>query len=393
MAGRIRSRGIPALPGYAERKIGANAPVRTTASNSGISLNPYYEQCTDVIGDPGSDHSLSIILRDNRGWSTLNGHYDSDLSGSYTEYKNYYPGLYLNVSHLSTSIPSIGARATTLRARTNPSREEVSIPNFIHELKDLPGMYKDIMMFKTRVRNLRHAGVSANSRTVANYHLSTQMGFLPMIRDIQKLLQFQNLVDKRVVELNKLYSNRGLKRRMNLYDETKVSQTDGTVENGFGVAIRARRFTVTRQRSWGTIRWVPTSIPRDLRRQDLGKLARRLVLGVAHRGIDAQQAWNAIPWTWMADWFANVGEYLGAHRNDVPAAPDKPCNIMTLTETYETWQRTDLLEQFISGASGVRILRTKERAQSSGTLSVSLPFISGRQWSILGALALQRLPR
>jgi hypothetical protein len=66
---------------------------------------------------------------------------------------------------------------------------------------------------------------------------------------------------------------------------------------------------------------------------------------------------------------------------------------MTLTETYETWVRTDLLTKEIVGSDGVRILRTKERAQSSGSLSVTLPFLNGRQWSILGALALQRLPR
>jgi hypothetical protein len=112
-----------------------------------------------------------------------------------------------------------------------------------------------------------------------------------------------------------------------------------------------------------------------------------------HFGLDAYQAWNALPFSWLADWFGNFGEWLAAHRNDVPAAPTGPCNIMTQTDTYEFWERTDGFQQSIKGASGLRILRTKSRAQSSGTLSAHLPLATGRQLSILAALNLQRKKR
>jgi hypothetical protein len=112
-----------------------------------------------------------------------------------------------------------------------------------------------------------------------------------------------------------------------------------------------------------------------------------------HLGLDAIQAWNVLPFSWLADWFGNFGEWLAAHRNDVPAEPTGPSNIMTLTETYESWQRTDGFKQAITGAEGRRILRTKERAQSSGTLSAHLPLASARQLSILAALNLQRRKR
>lgn len=390
MVNRTRERLFTFGPGWKERKITTNPPVRTDSLQDSISEGKYWQRCVDVTGLPNQDHPLTITERDNRGFLPLTGHIDQG-AGSYITYDNWIPSGFTNVSHLSTSVPTVGASALTLRARTNPSREEVSVPNFIHELKDLPGMYRDIMSFKLRLRNLGSG--RGDPRTIANYHLSTQMGFLPLISDLRKMMQFQHLADRRIVELNRLYSSRGLKRRLRLYSEVQSDQSDIVAESSLGTFIRVRKYKVTKIERWGTIRWIPTSVPKDLRRQDLGRIARKLVFGLHHRGVDAVQAWNALPWTWLIDWFANFDDFLEAHRNDIPAAPTGPCNIMTRTETYETWVRTDLFEQSIKGASGLRKLTTKERAQSSGSLSVTLPFLNGRQWSILGALALQRLPR
>nr|QDH89062.1 MAG: hypothetical protein H2RhizoLitter491798_000001 [Leviviridae sp.] len=385
---RSRERYTQFGPGFSERKITTNPVVRTDKPQNQVGDAKWFGRCVDTIGSPGVDHPLTITERDNQGFLPLTGHIDQG-NGSYITYSNYLPsGFTSAVSHQTTSIPSVGTRATTLRARTNPSREEVSIPNFIHELKDLPGMYKDIVHFKTKL--LRPANVN-NAKSIGNYHLSIQMGWLPMIRDIQKILHFQAAADRRILELQRLYSSRGLKRRLNLYDSSVVTDSKVIVDSSLGQFIQVRQSRITRQRSWGTIRWIPTAVPKDIGHQALGRLARKLVFGVDHLGVDSVQAWNALPWTWMIDWFTNFNEFLQAHRNDVPAEPTGPCNIMTLTETYEVWQRIDPLTQAIKGAEGRRVLRTKERAQSSGTLSVTLPLLKARQWSILSALALQRL--
>lgn len=66
---------------------------------------------------------------------------------------------------------------------------------------------------------------------------------------------------------------------------------------------------------------------------------------------------------------------------------------MTLTETYENWTRIDAATTLFKGAEGLRVLRTKKREQSSGTLSVHLPLATARQFSILAALNLQRKKR
>lgn len=377
-------------PGYRSRTIGTNPPVIVHTTPTLPVQAQYWGRCRDTYGEPNIDHPLEITQRDSRGWSLLNGIVSA--SGNTVEYKDFFPSGFDLVTHLGISIPSISSRATTLRARTNPSREEVSIPNFVHELKDFPKMIRQIQSLPALARNFKHRH-SASFREAASLHLGFEFGWKPLISDLRDILSFQDQVDKRIVELNRLYSEKGLKRRLSLFDSSAVDVSNVYVDTGGGIAITARKTRVTRVRSWGTIRWRPTAVPKDLRRQDLGRIARKLVFGLQHKGIDGLQAWNALPFSWLADWFSNYGEWLAANRNVIPAAPTGPCNIMTLSETYVTWQRTDGHKELITGAEGVRILRTKERAQSSGSLSVHLPLTTARQLGILLALNLQRRTR
>ncbi|UJQ85450.1 MAG: putative maturation protein [Alehxovirus faecadaptatum] len=377
-------------PGHRSRTIGANPPVIVNTAPTLPVEAQYWGRCRDTYGEPNIDHPLEITQRDSRGWPLLNG--IRSVPGDTVEYKDYFPSGFDLVTHLGISVPSISSRAITLRARTNPSREEVSIPNFVHELKDFPRMIRQIQSLPTLARNFKHRH-SAAFREAASLHLGFEFGWKPLISDLRDILSFQDQVDKRIVELNRLYSEKGLKRRLSLFDSSAVDVSNVNVDTGGGIAITARKTRVTRVRSWGTIRWRPTAVPKDLRRQDLGRVARKLVFGLQHRGIDGLQAWNALPFSWLADWFSNYGEWLAANRNVIPAAPTGPCNIMTLSETYVTWQRTDGYKDLITGAEGVRILRTKERAQSSGSLSVHLPLATARQLGILLALNLQRRTR
>lgn len=380
--------------GYAERKIGTNPPNRTYQSQNAPPFVDHYDSCQDVIGDYGKDHPLTINKYDYSEVRPLNGHLDQG-GGSYIEYSNYVPSARIPaVTHLSPDIlmPSIGTLATTLRARSNPSREEVSLPNFAAEIKDFPHMLRDLKNLGPLLRNLRHRHPAAISAAASQY-LGYQFGWKPMISDLRNMLTFNAQVDKRIVELNRLYSSTGLKRRLNLYENVVSSERSIVFDSILGAYVYGKMFTVTRRRVWGTIRWRPTAVPRDIGHQALGREARKLVFGMDHLGFDATQAWNLIPFSWLADWFGNFGDWLAAHRNDVPAAPTGPCNIMTLTETYETWLRSDGINKIITGAEGTRVLRTKERAQSAGTLSAHLPLATARQLSILAALNLQRKKR
>lgn len=115
----------------------------------------------------------------------------------------------------------------------------------------------------------------------------------------------------------------------------------------------------------------------------------KAVLGISLNPYNvASSAWEAIPWTWLIDWFANVGEFIQAHNNTVPAAPDG-ISIMLTRNTTKTFTRTGGATWLSGGGATVSHI-TKERNKGSATLAASLPFLTGRQASILGSLAVTR---
>jgi len=252
-------------------------------------------------------------------------------------------------------------------------------------------MYRDILGLKAQIYNLKNIQ-RYNPRVWANHSLSVQMGWLPLFSDLRKLITFQSSVDQRVQELHRLYDNGGLKRRINLGKFGAQDSASLIVESAAGTLglVIAKRSKATSVERWATVRWKPTSLPKSHSPEELQRQARQLVFGLGN-GISAQQAWNAIPWTWLIDWFANVDEFLGAHQNSVPVKAGL-VNVMTRTTTTADFKRTDSLGG-IKGGDGTSKLTTKARSQSGGGLSVGLPFLNGRQLSILGALAIQRMKR
>jgi hypothetical protein len=253
-------------------------------------------------------------------------------------------------------------------------------------------MIRDLGRLRIQGRNVLTRGPQrVHPKLIANHYLSYEMGWKPLISDLRKLLSFQSLVDKKMRELQNLYSNGGIQRRVRLPDwkgSTHDEDSSVVVESALGVLIRCKRLKSTTIERWGTVRWTPSSLP-DARfsQTDLQRLARDLTFGM--KGISAKQVWDAIPWTWLVGWFTNVDDFLQAHDNRIPLNHSVPC-VMTRTVTRDQFTRLPGQNLDFTGGYGTTTLETKERVSSTGTLAASLPFINGRMFSILGALAIQR---
>ena len=206
-----------------------------------------------------------------------------------------------------------------------------------------------------------------------------------------KLLAFQASVDKRVKELDQLLNNGGLHRTVGkkggqwTYSGHSES-TIGFYESNLGITLSAKTSKFTRVDVWGTVRWTPTSTPSTrYSSTQLQRMARNLVFGL---NVNSEAVWNAIPWSWLIDWFGNVGTYFKALNNQVPCTPSVPC-IMKHTVTHTVYTRTDIYTS-IGGGNGTTTFETKTRSLSGAGLSASIPFLSGGQLSTLAALYLQR---
>jgi len=349
--------------------------------------------CVDDLGRD-KDHPLAITHIDRRLNSPLNGLITINATTT-REFKNYYPSWIANdpLGHLSTpSIPTDAVIATAAVGRSNPSRPYVSIPNFVYELKDLPGMIKEI-------GNLKHLGKARKSlpaavKGSASYYLSYQMGWAPLIRDLSDILGFQSAIDKKIRELHQLYDNGGIQRKVRSPQWSEVVSSNGgsfPVESLITSSITVKSQKITRRKKWATVRWYPSQLPdHKYSDQELAHLARQLVFGVKSPSI--KQVWDAIPWTLLVGWFTNANDFMNSLSNVIPLSHSAPC-VMTQTETTLSWNRTDSVTN-VTGGDSVTFYTTKERSIQTGSLlSATLPFIGGAQLATLAALGIQRFKR
>jgi len=336
----------------------------------------------------------------------INGRQDISPT-DYREYRNWFPSYLtgLSPSHIIDNLPSNGEIATAVLASSNPARPVTSLPNFIYELKDLPGMIRDIGHIKLigqRAFSKAHwnGGAPATPRDAANLQLSYQMGWSPLIGDIKNLLHFQADVDRRVKDLHNLYENGGLHRsvgkaspktatRKARQDRWSFSQrvdSTVTVESVLGVGLTMRESKYTYARKWGTTRWLP-DYPSDRHTNtELRRTAMRLVSGI---NPNPKIIWDAIPWTWMIDWFTNIGDFLQSSAYSIQCRPSTPCVMYERITEYQYTRQS--APSWVNWGDGSIKLIDRQRRSASATLSASLPFLSARQLSILGALAVQRL--
>jgi hypothetical protein len=281
---------------------------------------------------------------------------------------------------------------TSLLARTNPSRPSIHLPVFLFELRDIPHMVKEMgaIGIALRDKGAKKFFGSLSTQSLAKGNLAFQFGWQPFVEDLWKMVTFQEKVDKRRKELEKLASGRGLLRRVKTLEQLDYSFTTDylPVKTDTGVSIYRKYVVRQSTHTWGVARWRPTyngSIPtRDI---DI----RRMLTGLDAGSISAD-VWAALPWSWMTDYFFNVSKILQAGNRTV-ATPSEisVCTESTAQVYYEqagdsNWWLTPFN----------KAITTRQRNIDLGYISdptASLPTLDAGQLSILGSLAIAKNPR
>jgi hypothetical protein len=295
----------------------------------------------------------------------------------------YYP-LYVTPTHLTLpSIPTASADALTVQARTNPSRPEITPLNLIQDLVDIPKQLKDVgKLIKSPKRLL-------SQREIANQYLGVKFGWLPLIKDVQDLLDLGMHIHRRANELHNFYANNGMERRLSLQSDNAAAQTGTTpIETNVVLKMSARSSTTTSRRRWATCRWKPTVLPPFYPSDaEIIRQAKRISLGLTADALYAG-AWDVLPWTWLINWFTNFGDFAKSHSNTVPATCSI-VNVMTQTETHRVYSVDSITSGFTGGDAQFDLI-DKVRFVGLGSVSANIPFIGVSRLSILSALFVQR---
>lgn len=361
----IRPAGYGTAKGYISNTL--------VADNQTPAYTVYYATCTDVTGSPKQDHILGITKK-RASVKGFNGVQPSSTDPARFELKNWMSDNDAIWNPQIDTLPettTVADCANDILKRSNPNKYKVNGPVSLLELREIPGLIRDYG------RNIIDNAAGGN--------LKWQFGWKPLMSDLDTVFNFQEEVTKKSNYILKLYRKQGLRYKRVYEDSHKVNSGNFQVFSWQGKQGYYLMDISSHRKRWATVRWMPTTLPPQTN-AELRKKAIRLVYGLE---LSPSNIWEAIPWSWLTDWFSNVGDYLSLYNNVVPCTPSTPC-VMTTEMTTRTFTPVYLNCSY-SGGDATSIVQTKSRALQGFTLTGGIPFLTGRQLSILGSLAVLRL--
>lgn len=356
---------------------------RTTGAVTTRERYSNLESTEDVVQE-GDNHPFNRSARACFG-GQING-----FDNTY-EFKNYLSSFHstnVNAYRHAPTLPSLntGLLATEVASRTNPSRSSVDSIVSLVELRELPSMLRESWGLANRkLLDKVPSRVWRNLSRAAKLHLIIQFGIAPMMSDFEKLLEFQRFVDQRVKELEKLRT-RGLRRTIELQKDTAMWENEYSITEStqLSLSIKVRKRTMRTVRAH--TRWYTHGPLVKMSDQELRSKAKDIVIG---NRFDPVTMWNLLPWSWLSDYFFNIGDYIESQRNSCGARMINPRLIVqTTTETTHNDH-----SRSASGGRHVGISRyycnyvTKERYSVTKSIEARQLFLTDKQTSILGSLA------
>lgn len=270
--------------------------------------------------------------------------------------------------------PTNGEAATKAVKATNPSRPVVDIPISIAEIVEIPHLIK-AAGDKVK-RELTYSQKYARGNVYYHFAIS------PLISDLLKSFEFQRHFANRAMELKRL-SKGGRGKTASVFSGSASNRWNATFQSSQSFLLREPVERVTQVRKWVFVPWIPGRLAPETD-MDIRKAAIKAVLGL---DADFATMWELIPWSWLIDWFSNVGDYFAGTRNIVDMSPGT-CQVMTHTKTQTRLFPMKATNWSFSG--GTITGEVKRRDLASPTFSAQLPFLNARQLSILGSLYVLR---
>lgn len=279
------------------------------------------------------------------------------------------------------------AQAPSIVAQANPSRPHVSAPTFIGELKDIPQL-------------VYGWGKSLLHRLAAGY-IQYRWAYRPMVADVKRMLSFQAAVCVRMQQLQRLASGKTISVKVGLGVDNANATEQVTAESQRASVILWRD-TQYQRKHWAVVKWRMNEISQrdwgDREHRGVGEMMNytdRILSGVTSQEALAT-AWELTPWSWFADWFGNFGDIIAAANNSVGAYPVAVLYMRTTSSTssYRLKSKSSWVE-LDSMPMEDRTYKGRWIVPTIGYLlpTVGMPILTGRQWSILGALAALKVTR
>lgn len=330
-------------------------------------------------------------------------------------------------------IPNLSQYHSSAWDRTKPKLPEADLGQFLVELRDLPrmlltsaqGFRQKYLIAEARFTTSKHDVLAPymRPREVADHFLNHEFGWKPFLKDLMKLFDvWNNSVEKiaRIVRDNGVWVRK--RRVLEESDETSVETVSGS-DSGTIPSSEMRGPTgsvmcFAAPSPVGSVRgycafsnrvkrkvWAVGSFKYYRPEFDMGlfnessyeQLAsvKRLMTIYGAR-ISPSLLYKVTPWTWLIDWFTNLGDHLERLEDfTVDGITARYLYVMRQEEKFYT--KTCVLN-FYSGPVAVhfqRRLAFKQREVADSPYGFNSPWnsLSPRQLAILGAIGTTRSNR
>jgi hypothetical protein len=245
-------------------------------------------------------------------------------------------------------------------------------------------------------------------RKVGDEYLNYEFGIKPLIGDIQSTAKSIVSAAERLQQLER-DSGRLVRRKFSFPPRQESFITNatgvGAVPAGWTYTYLWNSTSGNRRRTtttYKTERWFSGAFTYHLnlglrQRSQLYKAAdnARLLLGVK---LDAEVLWNLAPWSWLADWFGNIGDIATNVSHFSRDGLVMPYGYM-MAETSVTKESLlyDLNWRDPAGPKSIRdsiaFVRKQRRPAHPFGFGFSDLLLDTRQTAILGALGISKVPR
>lgn len=262
-------------------------------------------------------------------------------------------------------------------SRIQQTSPVVNIPQLVLELKDFPHTLKSL------------AGKASAASKVGSGYLAWQWAIAPLVQDILSMLSLQRQIADRMQRHRKKYRTERARGKLPNRWVVTPGQPSSTRPFAYGHTTTLYASAFSKGRCWYTARLEPQIELSDLLAQQADVSFQKGLSG------DPRQAlvtlYELTPWSWLIDYFSNLGDLLNASANLVPYSVKSVCLMVDVTWGSKTslpnsgfgtttkWIKSD-------GVEGQREKHRKVYANPMTEL-VLTPLLSLRQATNLAALA------
>lgn len=276
--------------------------------------------------------------------------------------------------------PEDGELVAKLLGSTNPFRPTVSVPVMISELVE------GVSLLKIATQSFW--------TMVGSGWLNDTFGWGSLMLDIRRLSNITTHIEKRIKEFNGLLEDGGLPKRLKKEVFTFPDRVfdDVSFDSRFSFSVKGGCRISYKSTVWASCRWKPArdkTIP--VERLEQFNLAVRQILDL--EAPDPATVWEAIPFSWLVDYFFSIGPALQAIEDEDKVKPYDVCVMRKREIKYRYSNNAAFNTRGVSvkpGSLSVTVLNRRVMRDPELTDLIRFGFMSEAQALNLIALLLSR---